>query len=110
LLQGEKLPTAVCLDNRIVTSLGYFAPPMLTHLFADNFWIDLGKELGTLRYFPNIIFEHLHPHISKSEMDSMYEESNAFFSADQKLYEEYCSNGQFQLAVKIVEQEKYKNL
>ena len=43
-------------------------------------------------------------------MDSMYEESNAFFSADQKLYEEYCSNGQFQLAVKIVEQEKYKNL
>lgn len=110
LLQGERLATAVCMDSKIVTSLGYFAPPMLTHLFADNFWMDLGKELNTLQYFPNIIFEHLHPHISKTGMDSMYEESNSFFNADQKLYEEYCSNGQFQVAVKIVEQEKYKNL
>lgn len=110
LLQGEKLPTAVCLDNRIVTSLGYFAPPMLTHLFADNFWIDLGKELGTLRYFPNIIFEHIHPHIQKTEMDSMYLESNSFFQEDQNLYEEFCSNGEFQKAVKMIEVDRLQQV
>lgn len=108
LLQGEKLATAVCLDSRIITSLGYFAPPMLIHLFADNFWMDLGKDLGTLRYFPHIIFEHLHPHISKTEMDSMYLESNSFFNQDQKRYEEFCGNGEFQRAVKMVQENKSK--
>ena len=108
LFQGELLPTAVCLDSRIVKSLGYFAPPILTHLFADNFWMDLGKELGTLRYFPNIIFEHIHPHISKTDLDSMYVESNSFYQEDQKLYEEFCGNGEFQRAVKILQENKSK--
>lgn len=106
LLQGQRLATAVCLDSQIITSLGYFAPPMLTHLFADNFWMDLGKELGTLRYFPSIIFEHIHPHVSKTEMDSMYVESNSFFNEDQKKYEEFLSNGEFQRAVKMIQENK----
>jgi len=108
LLQGSRLATAVCLDAEIVRTLGYIAPPMLTHLFADNFWMDLGRELNTLQYFPNIVFEHIHPHIGKSVEDSMYLESNSFFEADQKKYEQYVSSGEFIQAVKTIQTHKTK--
>jgi hypothetical protein len=106
LLQGARLATAVCLDAKIVRLLGYIAPPMLTHLYADNFWMDLGRELNTLRYFPEIIFEHIHPHIGKSEEDSMYIESNSFFEADQKKYEQYVFSGEFNKAIECIKQNK----
>lgn len=110
LYQGARLATAVCLDAEIVRILGYIAPPMLTHLFADNFWMDLGRTLDTLQYFPEIVFEHIHPHIGKSEEDSMYIESNSFFDADQKKYEHYISTGEFQRAVESIQQIKNKNI
>jgi hypothetical protein len=110
LLQGSRLATAVCLDAEIVRTLGYIAPPMLTHLFADNFWMDLGRSLDTLRYFPEIVFEHVHPHVGKSEEDSMYLESNSFFEADQKKYEQYLSSGEFAQAVKMIQGHKAKNI
>jgi hypothetical protein len=110
LLQRSALATAVCLDARIVQLLGYFAPPLLTHLFADNFWMDLGRELGTLKYFPNIIFEHLHPHLQKTRLDEMYVESNSFFQEDQIKYEQYISNGDFAQAIQIIQEQKSKSL
>ena len=106
LLQGARLATAVCLDAKIVRLLGYIAPPMLTHLYADNFWMDLGRALDTLKYFPEIVFEHIHPHIGKSEEDSMYIESNSFFEADQKKYEQYVSSGEFNKAIECIKQNK----
>jgi hypothetical protein len=110
LLQKSALATAVCLDARIVQVLRYFAPPMLTHLFADNFWMDLGRELGTLKYFPDIIFEHLHPHLEKTRLDEMYVESNSFYAEDEKKYGQYISSGEFAQAVKIVQEHKAKNI
>jgi hypothetical protein len=110
LLQRSALATAVCLDARIVQTLGYIAPPMLTHLFADNFWMDLGAELGTLRYFPDVIFEHLHPHLEKTRLDEMYVESNSFFAEDEKKYTDYKSNGEFEKAVEMVKRNKSQNI
>lgn len=102
LLQGERLATAVCLDARIVQTLGFIAPTMLTHLFADNFWMDLGRATNKLHYFDSVIFEHLHPHIGKTDSDVMYVESNSFFDADQKLYEQYQANGVFESDVERI--------
>lgn len=105
LLQGERLATAVCMDSRIVKTLGFFAPTMLTHLFADNFWMDLGRATNKLYYFGSIIFEHLHPHVGKTDSDVMYVESNSFFDADQKLYEKYQESGEFQADVEKIKKQ-----
>ena len=77
LFQGENLPTAVMLDAKIVRTLGFFSPPQMKHLFLDNFWRDTGKELGTLRYLPDVIIEHMHPYANKTEMDAGYAEVNS---------------------------------
>ena len=91
LLQGENLPTAVMQDARITRTLGYFSPPKQRHLFLDNFWKDLGTELGTLRYVPEVILEHLHPFAGKSEWDERYVEVNdkQMYIYDQMMYQEY---------------------
>ena len=51
LLQSEKLPTAVCMTSNIIDTLGYMIPPQLQHMYADNFWKDLGIYAKIIKYF-----------------------------------------------------------
>lgn len=91
MLQGETLPTHVVMDRRIVDALGFMAPPVLTHLYVDNFWKDLGEALGTLRYLPDVIVEHLHPVAGRAEWDSTYSETNSGerYEKDEQAYRDY---------------------
>lgn len=91
LIKGWKLPTAVFLDSRIIQKLGYMAPPILTHLFLDDFWRDLGNNLGTLVYSENVVIEHMHFIRGKSELDEIYEEVNSkeMKHKDRDAYEKY---------------------
>lgn len=95
LLQGEKLPTAVCLTSNIIDKLGYMVPTNLIHMYADNFWLDLGQELNIIKYFDEVIFEHLHPDNGKADRDSQYIESNSVFGIDQQRYNEYINSNKF---------------
>jgi glycosyltransferase involved in cell wall biosynthesis len=93
LLQGENLPTQVALTTDIVRTLGYMAPPSLRHLYVDNFWRQLGRTLGRLKYLPDIIVEHVHPGVQKTEWDDGYERVNApeMWSADKKASRKYMA-------------------
>lgn len=77
LIQLDKLPTAVLLDSNIIKTLGFMSPPVLTHLYLDNFWKELGTRLQTLRYFSDIIIEHMHFVAGKADKDEMYVEVNS---------------------------------
>lgn len=66
LFQGRNLPTQVAMTSDIVRALGYMAPPVLTHLFVDDFWRDLGLAVGCIRYLPDVIVEHMHPLAGKA--------------------------------------------
>lgn len=77
LLQGEQLPTAAFLPSRMVRALGFMAPPVLQHLYVDNFWLELGQALKGLRYLPDVTIEHIHPAAGKAPMDERYSVVNA---------------------------------
>ena len=77
LLQGEYLPTAAFMPSRLVRALGFMAPPVLRHLYVDNFWLQLGRDLGGLRYLPDVVIEHIHPAAGKTPMDERYSVVNA---------------------------------
>jgi 2-polyprenyl-3-methyl-5-hydroxy-6-metoxy-1,4-benzoquinol methylase len=94
LLQGAKLPTAVCLTSNIVTALGYMVPKNLLHMYADNFWLDLGNSLNIIKYFDNIIFEHVHPDNGKAERDSQYIDAANVAPYDQAQYQLYVNSNQ----------------
>ena len=72
LYQGENLPTAVVMSTHIIRCLGFMSPPEQIHMFLDNFWKAVGTRLDALFYFDDIIVEHLHAYVGKSELDEMY--------------------------------------
>jgi len=92
LFQSEKLPTAVCMTSNIIDTLGYMIPLNLTHMYVDNFWLDLGTELNIIKYFGNIIFEHIHPDAGKTHRDTQYQESNTFMTIDNHEYTIYINS------------------
>lgn len=91
LLQGHHLPTQCAMTADIIRALGYMCPPALRHLYVDNFWRDLGKAAGCLRYLPNVTVEHRHPLAGKSAWDDGYRRVNAPEVADhdRQAYEAY---------------------
>lgn len=93
LLQGKTLATEVVMSSNIIQTLGYMVPPGLIHLYADNFWMDLGKRCGCLEYLPEVVIEHCHFTNGKSGVDALYEEvnSHSMFEHDRQAYELYCS-------------------
>jgi glycosyltransferase involved in cell wall biosynthesis len=75
--QHADLPTSVFIDADVVGALGFFAPPTLVHLFCDNYWKALGEAMGTLRYLPDVLIEHMHPQAGKAANDAGYDEANS---------------------------------
>ena len=94
LYQGENLPTAVLMDANIIRTLGFMSPPAFKHLYIDNFWKKLGEGLSSLKYFSEIILEHLHFTIGKAVEDNTYRESssNKAFLEDREAYHNYIDN------------------
>lgn len=91
LLQGENIPTQVAMTADIPRALGHMAPPVLTHLFVDNYWRDLGKAADCIRYLPDVVVEHMHPFAGKALMDDGYTRVNdhSMYSRDNAAYAQY---------------------
>lgn len=98
LLQGENLATAVGMTGNIVNALGGMVPPDMIHLYLDNFWMTLGKDLNALRYIPEVVLEHLHPIAGKAEWDEGYKSVNApeVYSADAEAMNTYLGSEEYQ--------------
>ena len=97
LLQGENLATAVGMTGNIVNALGGMVPPDMIHLYLDNFWMTLGKDLNALRYIPEVVLEHLHPIAGKAEWDEGYMAVNAeeVYSTDKKALDDYLASNAY---------------
>ena len=106
LLQGENLATAVAMTGNIVKELGGMVPQDMIHLYLDNFWMTLGKDLNALAYMPEVILEHLHPVAGKAEWDDQYREVNApdVYSADKKALDDYLASDAYRELLKSLEQ------
>jgi hypothetical protein len=95
LVQGANLPTAVLMERRVVQRLGYMAPPVLRHLYVDNYWRDLGKAADCLYYESDIIIAHEHPITGKVEWDEGYRRVNdgAMYTRDGAAYRDFVTSG-----------------
>lgn len=97
LLQGKRLATAGAISQRIVKAFNGMAPETLTHLFVDNFWMQLASDLGTLFYVSDVIIEHLHYVNGKAQKDELYEQVNApaLYTEDGKKYADYIASEEY---------------
>lgn len=93
LFQRVNLATSVMMSTNIIKTLGFMAPPKLTHLFMDNFWMNLGYALQCIDFVEEVVIEHLHFMNGKSESDAGYIEVNShkLYSQDQKVFLDYMN-------------------
>jgi hypothetical protein len=102
-LQEDKIPTQIAMTSDIPLALGFMTLPRLKHLYADNFWLDLGQALGRIKYLPDVVIEHLHPAAGKAQHDSGYQFSGdaRLDQEDKRTYHNYLNND-FEADVKNV--------
>lgn len=93
LLQGARIPTQVAMTADIVRAVGHMAPPVLTHLYVDNYWKDLGQGAACIRYLPDVVVEHMHPVAGKAGWDEGHQRVNqpAMYEADGAAYRTYAA-------------------
>jgi hypothetical protein len=94
LLQHERIPTQAAMTADIIRALGHMAPPVLTHLFVDNYWRDLGQAADCLRYLPEVVVEHVHPMAGKAVWDDGHRRVNApaMYQRDSDAYADYAGS------------------
>jgi len=106
LFQRQNLATAAFMNKKIVDTVGYFCPPKQTHLYLDDYWMSLGRSLGNLAYVPDVVIEHMHFSLGKSEPDRLYLEVNSgeMYTHDFNEYDSFV-HGQF-----ITDMEKLRGM
>jgi len=90
-LQDAAIPTYVAMTADIPLTLDFMTLPSLMHLYADNFWLELGKAINSIRYIPEVYVEHMHPAVGKSISDAGYvfSSDSALDKADKAEYHRY---------------------
>lgn len=76
LLTNGELPTFAMISTNIAKALGFFAPPTLRHMYLDDYWLRLGTSLNACFYRPDVVVEHMHHSVGKSEFDATYKSTN----------------------------------
>lgn len=88
-LQDERLPTAPFWSADVIRELGWFFPPALKHLYADNYWLRLATDIERCVYLPDVLIEHLHPSAGKAEEDDVNRANDSHYEQDRQAYEAF---------------------
>jgi hypothetical protein len=65
-------PCNTFIRAEIVRALGWFANPHVEHHYMDDTWRVLGLSTDSLLYLKDVICEHMHPVLGKSDWDAQY--------------------------------------
>ena len=73
-------------------TLGYFSPGIFNFGYNDTWVYDIAKRVGKLNYMNEILVEHLHFSVGKSDMDDTYarnrtQEKGNLYRKDREIYE-----------------------
>jgi len=92
-MEHSSLLTIPVVNSYIIRTLGWFSPPELRSLWADNFWRDMANHLGTYYKFENIMIRHNHystsSTIPKDHISKVVDKNHRI---DGKNYKKYKDN------------------
>ena len=98
----DRICTMPCIGGELVRAVGYLAPPQIIHAAIDCAWHEIGRQLGTLRFFRNLRYTHLHPIFGTAELDYTYlaaQQASAFY---EQLFRGWMFGGELQAALERV--------
>ena len=83
------------MTTDLVVALGHLAPACLTHMYLDNYWLDLGRRAQAITYLSEVIIAHHHHSTGAAPLDASYAESNSAetYARDKAAYNTYVASG-----------------
>ena len=72
LYQGNHYPSTSVINGDIVRTLGWLQLPTLIHLCGDLVWNIIGVNCNCIKYFNDVIIEHITPYNKKCEPDETF--------------------------------------
>jgi hypothetical protein len=85
-IQGEKLATHGFYSRKAMEITDYFLPPYFKCDGNDLWWTQVYRELGRLKYLPNMNIEHMHFSKHPELMDDTYKDGRQFQNEAANLY------------------------
>lgn len=92
-LQDERLPTWCFWSADVIRALGFFCPPVLEHMYLDDFWLALARGIGRCAFVPGLLVEHMHPAAGKADSDEGYVRVEGLTGSDARAWERYVAEG-----------------
>lgn len=87
-----KLPTHPFITSKTILAVGFFGCPAVEHNYFDNYWSQVFNRLGTFKYFPEVVMEHMHPVNLKEIPDEMFYSITNKQNLDEKKFVTYMLN------------------
>jgi hypothetical protein len=101
LIQDGRVPTHPFITSNMINALGFFGCPAVNHNFFDNYWLDMVRLVGDVKYFNEIIMEHNHQSLDNNLKDKIYFEIFNSVEKDLMAYREYMHKNTVSDAKKI---------
>lgn len=98
--QHERLVSHWWVSRPIVDALGMFLPG-LRHFYMDNFWLEVGQGAECLRFFPDVLIEHLHPLAGKASEDDTYRRAGRHAAHDRAWFGRWQRRGRAQDVARV---------
>jgi hypothetical protein len=90
------------ITTNLIKAVGFFGCPVVTHHYFDNYWMDMVKIVGTVKFLPSVIMEHFHPAMHKEIKDAGYKEIESKFESNFYKYKAYIEEKHFERDVEKV--------
>jgi hypothetical protein len=90
------------ITTNLIKAVGFFGCPAVTHHYFDNYWMDMVKIVGTVKFLPSVIMEHFHPAIHKEVRDDGWRKIESEFESNFYKYKAYIEEKHFERDVEKV--------
>lgn len=98
------LPTHPCVGGDLVRAIGWFGFPATYHFYLDTIFRYIGQNLNNIHRLEDVIVEHMHFGRGKSQLDEIYQQSQAKMRSDSEAYNAWIEKHGEELIKSLKEQ------
>lgn len=95
MMNGSGLCTCWMVSALLVEKVGWMMLPKCKHMYVDNAIMELGEASNRIKYVPNLVIEHMHHAIKKSEIDVTYMDSEINYIPDLEQFRNWRNSPDF---------------
>lgn len=88
----KRMNGAIIYSRGLLSAVGYFAPPGMSHLFVDDIWETLGRDTGCVTWALDIMVRHRHAALT-GQMDDTVAKVKSYWPEDEKIFRKWRVDG-----------------